>query len=324
MPQKSHVTVGVPVYRSWDFITETLKSIERQTHKDFTVLISVDGNDERSADACRQFLADSRFRLTIQTQRLGWAGNINWLLSHAEPDLFCYYQHDDHTDPSYFELLAADANKHPEAAVCFSDLIWMGTRRRLFVEPTLTGTGLERVLGYIRRLAWLPFRGVIRHSALKATGLLHLNKHDSYGEDVIWLTKLARYGDMRRIPKPLYFKRGHAESIQSKWLKWTNSERRQPWIAFCVGLLEAALPAATTHRDRGQLVGAVVDRLIGRAGLWAFYRAEDDRARDQLLLDFFAQARRQQLCELRWDAARKQQVVTFAATGKKALSPSET
>ena len=60
------VTLGVPAYRGEAFIADTLASVQAQTHRDLEVLVSVDGPDPATEEACRPFLADPRFRLVVQ------------------------------------------------------------------------------------------------------------------------------------------------------------------------------------------------------------------------------------------------------------------
>ena len=79
-----YVGVGVPAYRGVDYVTETLRCLEQQTHRNLDVFISVDGADEETAAVCRPFLRDSRFKMVIQPTQLGWAGNISWLMMRNE------------------------------------------------------------------------------------------------------------------------------------------------------------------------------------------------------------------------------------------------
>ena len=73
-------------------------------------------------------------------EQLGWAANINWLLARADRAFFCYLQHDDLIEPAYFEVLVGAAAKHPEAAVCYTDLTWIGGKEGFEAQPPVTGT----------------------------------------------------------------------------------------------------------------------------------------------------------------------------------------
>jgi glycosyltransferase involved in cell wall biosynthesis len=100
------ILIGMPAFRGVDHIHEALQSISNQDHRDFCVLISVDDSDFETAAACEPFLKDSRFSLVVQNHRLGWAGNINWLMSQPDFDFFCYWQHDDFTSANYISTHA--------------------------------------------------------------------------------------------------------------------------------------------------------------------------------------------------------------------------
>ena len=80
------VTIGVPVYRGQDAVAVTLECIRAQTYPKLDVLISVDGSDAATAQACQPFLSDPRFRLHVQPARLGWAGNTDWTMRNRRGD----------------------------------------------------------------------------------------------------------------------------------------------------------------------------------------------------------------------------------------------
>lgn len=92
------VALGVPVHRGRDFVAETLNSIRDQTHRDLRVVISIDGPDPESEEACHPFLDDPRFRMVVQPENLGWAQNISWLMDQVETPYWCYQQQDDLLD----------------------------------------------------------------------------------------------------------------------------------------------------------------------------------------------------------------------------------
>jgi glycosyltransferase involved in cell wall biosynthesis len=311
MTSDTHITVGVPVYHSWDIVAETLNSVQHQTFRDFTVVISVDGGDERSANACRPFLTDSRFVLHVQTQQHGWAGNINWLLARMQGAFFCYMQHDDRIDPGYLEALVAAATMHPHAAICYSDLAWIGNRGGVEAQPSMTGTPLDRAMAHIDQLPWIPFRGLVRASAARAAGLLRIDEHDSYAEDVVWLTRVARSGEFVRVPQTLYFKRDHGENRHRKWFQWEYGPRRAAWLAFCVALLDAALPSASNDAERLELARLVFNRLVGRKKEPMLFRPRTQTEYEQIIDDFFVKAEAEQVCRMRRDPATNRRIVTF-------------
>src|SRR5688572_16889427 len=107
------VTIGVPVYHGDAFLEEALRSIQGQTYRNLEVLISLDGPDAACEQIVARFLADSRFRLVVQPERLGWFGNLNWLMANASGGYWVYHGQDDLTSENYIEALVEHAGRHP-------------------------------------------------------------------------------------------------------------------------------------------------------------------------------------------------------------------
>lgn len=292
MMDHGRIDVGVPVYRGGEYVAAALQSLVDQTYKNFSVLISVDGGDTESAEICRPFLSDPRFRLVVQNQRLGWAGNLNWLVSQSDGAFFCYYQQDDLTAPNYFERLIGEAARNPGAAIVFSDLQFFGDDRHTATARSITGDVFSRLLQQLETFSHTPVLGLIRTQALRAArDGLRLTKYESFGEDFVWVLKLARAGDLINVPELLYFKRRHAQSTSGPWFdKWSQPKRRDALITFCVGLLDAVLPGAQTNVQRFQLLYMVLERLALHQWFYLTKRLSHDERRD-LVTDFIAELR---------------------------------
>jgi hypothetical protein len=174
------ITVGLPVYRGADLVPKALECLQRQTFDNFEAIISVDGNDQETADACRSFLTDPRFRMVVHRERLDWVGNFNWLLQQDLKDFFCYRQHDDTTAPEFFEVLLRVADKELHAAAIYSDCQMIGGRNDVESFPSITGETLDRMFQFVIRLPNLgppvPIRGLMRRAAIRQAGLCEVRR----------------------------------------------------------------------------------------------------------------------------------------------------
>ena len=174
------ITVGMPLYQGKDQVADALRSLQAQTFEDFEVIISVDGADSDSADACRPFLADQRFRMVVHQQRLDWFGNFNWLLQQPMGDFFCYRQHDDTTAPDFFEKLVSAADARPDAAAVYADCQWCDQpvrqvgrhiqlvhQKRHIVEPRCQPCRNRYIPSTGKRRIWpeLPYNAYCLHQA---------------------------------------------------------------------------------------------------------------------------------------------------------------
>jgi glycosyltransferase involved in cell wall biosynthesis len=324
MPKR--ILVGVPVYRGSDHVAETLRSLQAQTFQDFEVLISVDAADEQSAAACEPFLADPRYRMVMQPKRLGWAGNLNWLWAQNESEFFCYYQQDDLTDPSYFAVLIAEAERHPAASVVFCDIQFFGAHEEVSTGSSITGADpAERVMAQLETFYWGSLRGLVRREALRAAAPLRITATDSFGEDFTWYLKLARYGEMVHVPQLLYFKRAHVKSLTTEWFeKWPLEKRRTALVTLCTSLLDAALAAAVTLDERLAFFFAVLERLVLKQWILPVDELTGEQ-RARLIGDFFAAMRDEPLYDHRSDFDMSPDALMRVAIERFGLpSPSET
>jgi glycosyltransferase involved in cell wall biosynthesis len=298
------VFLAMPVYRGGAFLQETLESIRNQDFPDYRLLMSVDGSDEVSAAICRKYLGDSRFRVIVQPERLGWARNLNWLMAQCNCDYFCYWQQDDLCSPTYLRLLHEHATAHPEAACSYVDIQWFGNRDERWHSPSVTGPALQRVLGEVEN-GYSEIMGLIRRSALEAAGPLRINAYDSRLEDYIWAAKLAREGELHNVPGALYFKRAHAANTHSfspcpvEWLPGI-------WREYGLGLLDAALPLVS-GRDRLGLLETVLERLVvSRPGRWmCFEPSHGDESQLTEFVSGFLGAARQLFRDPEWNLIRQ-------------------
>jgi glycosyltransferase involved in cell wall biosynthesis len=258
-----HVTIGVPVYFGRDFVAEALHSIRAQTHRDFDILISIDGPDPESEAVCRNFLDDSRFRLIVQPQRLGWRGNINWLMAQVKSDFWYFHGHDDMVDPVYLEVLLEHARRNPEAAVVYCDMRTFGTRDEGFIQPSIIGHPISRQLGLLfGHLAPVAFRGLVRGKVIRRVGHMRANEADDFLADTVWLASAARAGELHRVPMELYRKRYHDRNEHAKWWKYSGEQRIYAWTIHCRDMLREALMTSGTPRERRLIWAAGVGRLL--------------------------------------------------------------
>src|SRR5687768_14831997 len=242
MAASDRVTIGVPVYRGELFLAETLGSIQHQTHREFEVILSLDGPQPEAEEICQSFLRDSRFRLVTQPERLGWVRNIDWLMAQVTAPYWCCQPQDDLLDRRYLEVLLAHARSAPQAAVVYCDIEAFGALSVKLTQPSVTGSAVERQLALIRdHLAAVAFRGLTRVEALRLAGGMPRNEVESFACDTVWMAAMARWGELRRVPVELYRKRYHAANEHARWSRWPVAQRARAWALHCAAMLEQAL-----------------------------------------------------------------------------------
>jgi glycosyltransferase involved in cell wall biosynthesis len=255
MDKPACVFISMPLYRGTEHVAQALDSIRQQTFTDFKVLISVDGNDHASADACRPFLSDRRFEIVIQPERLGWAGNMNFLAGRFDGEFFCYWQHDDHCAPKYLEALCRYASLHPEASAVYCDMQVYGEEDRLICRDSVTGFALERVLLQIDKPHVPAVRCLIRAKALRES--LPIGAHAG-----IWLFSLARSGEFHRVPEILYFRRERTDSLAFTMPREPADVMWRASLDWATGVVANVHPLITPG-EHLKLLCLVLDRVLG-------------------------------------------------------------
>ena len=256
--------MGLPVYKCADFIGKCLDCLQRQTFGDFEAIISVDGGDAETAAACRPFLVDQRFRMVVHPKRLDWVGNFNWLLQQDMQEFFCYRQHDDTTALEFFEVLLQSAYKDPNAAAIYCDCQYSGARNDMDIAPSIAGESLDRLFQYLIRVpsSAAPVRGLIRSATIRQAGLVKSDEFRAPLQVIVWLAKLVRSGNFRRVAKPLYYRLDHPHSFSNEFFNSPTDQKLAAWPTLFTGLLEAAIPFCRTPEERLFFQQIIVDRVV--------------------------------------------------------------
>jgi glycosyltransferase involved in cell wall biosynthesis len=260
----SLIGVGVPAWRGAAFVGETLESVLNQRGVRVKVFVSVDGADADTERACKPFATDSRVKVVMQPRRLGWVKNTAAVLAIAgeEAEFVCVQPHDDWIEPDYLATLLDAARAHPHAAVVFSDIAAFGTLEESLWQESVVGTTMDRQLLLLKfHFNAVAYRGLNRISALKAVPPISGNHYGDFACDTVWMARLARAGDLIRVPRTLYHKRYLPGSTHSEWERWSKPRKGIAWIGHCLDMLAEALQVATNDEESRQLIDAARGRL---------------------------------------------------------------
>lgn len=259
--------MGLPAYKGSDLIQNSLDCLQRQTFRNFQVIISVDGSDMETAAACRPFLSDPRFRLVIHPQRLDWVGNFNWLLRQDLQEFFCYRQHDDVTTTEFFEALLQAADQEPDAAAVYCDCQYTGISNFIEIAESIGGEPLDRLKEFIERLPKVhgpALRGLIRRPAIRQAGHVRTDEFRAPLQIHGWLAKLLRWGSFKRHEGALYYRLDRPDSFTRKFMGWAEDKNQaiNMWTTLFTGLLDAVMPLCQSPEQRLFFQRLILDRTI--------------------------------------------------------------
>jgi GT2 family glycosyltransferase len=260
--ERDLITVCVPAYQSADVIGEALQSLAAQTYRNIRVLISLDPSGDDTDKVCEPFLSDPRFTLVRQPTRLGWPGNVNFLLDQVRTEYYCLMFHDDVVEPDYLAHLVRALRKSPSSLCVYPLLKHFGRQPGESSIISLEGNPCERALRFFAQpLNSAAIRGLTRIEALHRGLRLRELGTGGFIAETLYVFELALLGNCKRVGRAIYHHRYRPASVSKEWKTWSDERKRAGWRRllqeYCavirrqgfteqqnLSLLEAALPWA--------------------------------------------------------------------------------
>ena len=123
------ISVIIPVYNVEDYLVGMLLDVERQTFRDFEVLMVDDGSTDLSGEICDAFAKrDARFR-AIHQENQGAAEARNRGIDEAKGDYAVFWDGDDSVPETSLErLYTAASGNHADIAVGIMQMDHLGER----------------------------------------------------------------------------------------------------------------------------------------------------------------------------------------------------
>jgi hypothetical protein len=131
-------------------------------------------------------------------------------------------------------------------------------------------------LQYLESLDCVPFRGLIRGSALARTsGLLlsDFDPFDSFGTEIRFMAELSLAGEFCFVQGPTYYKRVHGANLHLKRESWSEHQRQLAWASLAAGMVEVIVPAGRSPEECGRLFNSVLIRFLVPSDPWRWLTA---------------------------------------------------
>ncbi|MGF1656904.1 MAG: glycosyltransferase family 2 protein [Verrucomicrobiales bacterium] len=202
------VTICIPAWQAEDFIEKTLDCATSQDYENIRILVSIDQSNDATAEICRRYAArDNRLSVHVHEERLGWVGNVNFLLDLVETELFFIYFHDDIILPAYISRLVLELQDHPEAGSVHCDMGHFGATEHVSVGRANTGCCAQRMAEFlIVPERGSPLRSITRTSLLKQGLRLPRLVSGGLWANEPYLLHLMALGTALHVPEVLYMR----------------------------------------------------------------------------------------------------------------------
>jgi len=194
-PAVPAVSVVAPCYNGGVFLPGLMASLERQTFRDFEVVIVDDGSDDE--ETLRELAALDDRALVIRQDNRGPSAARNTGIARARADIVAILDCDDTIEPGYLaETVPALQAAPPDVAMAFTHMRTAGGQatvgRRYFNRFDLLFTNTVSVGLVLRKECW------------RAVGGYDESMREGY-EDWDFTLRLAEAGYRGiEVPKPLY------------------------------------------------------------------------------------------------------------------------
>jgi hypothetical protein len=253
------VSILIPAYMAASFIDRTLYFACGQTYHAVSIVVSIDAGDDQTADIVRSHAAaDSRIIVHEQEERLGWAGNVNFLLGEVRTPYFFIYFHDDILLPQYTDHMLATLRAHPQAAGAYCDMGHFGATDHLSTGPAYLGSAGERLLTLLLApQRGSPLRAMLRSECAGQLRFLDMGTGGFWANEP-FLMEMLLAGPLEHVPEVLYLRWGGRDGgLTDGWSKLASQAIVAGWSANVEARLNIVSRAAIDTAERESLVFAL-------------------------------------------------------------------
>ena len=260
------ISILIPAYAAESFIDRTLLFARGQTFPACRIVVSVDAADDRTGEiALRHSEDDPRVSVFVQTERQGWARNVNFLLEKVDTPFFCLYMHDDIILPQYVELLLQALAERPDAASAHCDMGHFGGRDTVSVSLDYEGSAARRLLSFfLEPERGSPLRSMIRTDRASRLRLPE-NTASGLWANEPFLMRLLAAGPAVAVRRTLYLRWDQRQGgLTDGWRGLSPAETFAGHRANTAAAIEILDGAVETEAERQALRAALYMSMFAR------------------------------------------------------------
>jgi glycosyltransferase involved in cell wall biosynthesis len=269
---QADVTIFLPVYNGANYIQQAIDSVLAQTYTNWTFLIVDNCSTDNTAEICRPYLADPRFKYVLNETNLGVHGNFHKALSLCNTAYFAYLSHDDiYVRPDAFAEAHSILEADKTLAMVNAPVRWLDSKSEFIPSFGMSNVGFQgKVPGRsVAKASILQCRNLYGIAVLSRTEFgqkLQLDKRLHQASDVNFFVGIAGERNVYVLTEPAYAIRFHQ----------TNNTLRQYDT-----LIDEMNIIAQNHHIELTAFERLLQKLNAykvRLGKWVFYQALNRRA----------------------------------------------
>lgn len=218
MPDNPLVTIGLPVYNSETYLSQSIESLLAQTYSDLVLIISDNASTDGTMDICHSYASkDSRIRYYRNDENIGLPRNFNRIVDLTETRYLKWSTADDYSDPTFIEKAVSVMEQDTSIVLCYPKTTLVdnnGENPRPYEDNLhlMQDDPVERFYELFSRIELVnAILGLTRVSVLNQTHLYRTH----FGSDNNLIAEMTLYGKIYELPERLFFRRFHPDS--SSW-----------------------------------------------------------------------------------------------------------
>ena len=188
---KPEISVVMSAYNVEKYIADAIRSVLRQTFRDYEFIIVNDGSTDRTAKIIGSF-RDRRIKV-ITNDKHDFIGSLNMGMAAARGNYIARMDSDDIMHIDRLKIQYAIMRNNPEIDVCTSWMTLFGDRANVGqVSKTLSGIVEMPLVHLLSRNIFFNPTSMIRSEFIRNHNIKY--EHYDFAEDYKWWMEMARLG----------------------------------------------------------------------------------------------------------------------------------
>lgn len=273
---KYMISVIIPCYNAEETIIRTLESVDKQTFKDFEVIIIDDGSVDGTKEKVSNYIIEKDNYIFIEQENKGVSSARNHGLINARGKYIAFLDADDIYHPIFLESLFKEIEKGNNDLVCsqyrFVNLDDISIDECSGIFKTEKITNREVLERYMKKRKYrFSFWNILYKREIVVSADINFDEKLKYGEDSLFLGKYLAHANNGAIfiYRELYGYTLNEKSAMHKKVSWQNTDNIE------------AMKLIVNYWNANGLDTNFADYMISRA-IWGIAK---DFAQDEYLYD---------------------------------------
>lgn len=202
------ISIIIPIYNVERYLNRCLGSIEKQTFKDFEVIMVDDGSSDRSPEIAESFAKkDERFKFFKQ-ENLGASKTRNFAMKQAVGEYISFIDSDDYISYNFLAVLySAIKRTDSDIAMCGFNIHYEQNSRNKPIKSLKAGEYTrDEALGYLLKddkIRFFIWNKLWRADLIKKN---NIEFRDMYYEDILFCTTaFSKINKLVTVDKKAYY-----------------------------------------------------------------------------------------------------------------------